>query len=207
MKQITLILVALVVLIAISLVLLVPDGGAVPSYFRRYGIDCSTCHIMWGALNGAGVTFRLSGYRAINGRDLKPVEKDIELANGLLAMPMTIPASIITGVGVEYRNERRQASDGTSTNRTGFSFALEDASIFISSPLGKHLSTFMEFPMYETRAWEFTPTGPATGGRGANDKTTGPIKFQTESPVFEVAKFWCTASSRKALPRVIASTY
>ena len=29
----------------------------------------------------------------------------------------------------------------------------------MTSPLGKHLSAFVEFPMYETRAWEFTPTG------------------------------------------------
>ena len=41
--------------------------------------------------------------------------------------------------------------------------------------------------MYETKAWEFTPTGPAE----ANDRATGRnIKFNDESPVFEVAKFW-----------------
>jgi hypothetical protein len=44
----------------------------------------------------------------------------------------------------------------------------------------------MEFPMFESKAWEFTPTGPGE----ANDRTRGNLALPTESPVFEVAKFW-----------------
>ncbi len=103
-----------------------------------------------------------------------------------ISLPTTFPLSIITGFGVDYRKEKREASNGTSASRTGSTLALEDASLFLSSPLGKHLSAFIEFPMYETKAWEFTPTGPAE----ANDKATGrDIKFKDESLVFEVAKF------------------
>jgi hypothetical protein len=178
--------VVIAALTATSALLLTPSAWAVPSYSRRYGVECSTCHTMWGALNGAGVTFRLSGYRAINGRDLTPVDKDIELSNGLFVIPTTLPLSIVTGVGIDARTEKREASDGTSMTRTGSSLALEDASIFLTSPVGKNLSAFIEFPMYETRAGEFLPTGPAE----ANDKTHGDIQFSTEKPVFEVAKFW-----------------
>jgi len=57
-------------LIATSLLLFPSTAEAVPSYTRRYGFDCNTCHTMWGALNAAGVTFRLSGYRAMFGKEL-----------------------------------------------------------------------------------------------------------------------------------------
>ena len=33
------------------LLLYTPSAWAVPSYSRRYGVDCGTCHTMWGALN------------------------------------------------------------------------------------------------------------------------------------------------------------
>ena len=49
-----------------------------------------------GSLNVAGATFRLSGYRAMDGRVLMPTEKPIELANGALTFPGTFPASLIT---------------------------------------------------------------------------------------------------------------
>jgi hypothetical protein len=65
------------------------SAWAVPSYSRRYGVECSTCHTMWGALNGGGISFRLSGYRAIFGRDLTPISEDIEL-NKAVALPTTL---------------------------------------------------------------------------------------------------------------------
>jgi hypothetical protein len=167
--------------------LLSEESHAVTSYSRRYNVSCSACHTLWGGLNGAGVTFRLSGYRAMQGKELAPVDKDIDLAGGSITLPSAFPWSIITGLGGEYRKEKRDAFDRTHAERTGSTLALEDASLFLSAPLGKHLSAFIEFPMYETRAWELTPTGPAE----ANDKTTDRnIKFRSETRVFEVAKFW-----------------
>jgi len=185
------------VLTATMFVLLTESAQAVPSYARRYGVECSTCHTMWGALNGPGTTFKLSGYRALNGRDLKPVADDIEISKGV-SIPSTLPLSFITGVGVDSRSEKREGSGG-NVNSNGTSLALEDASIFMTSPLGKHLSAFVEFPMYETRAWEFTPTGNfearynTTPGRN--------IKFSTESPTFEVAKFFWNNALGDSAPR------
>lgn len=187
MNRRTKIAVALSVLSATSLLLFSLNAEAVPSYSRRYNVDCSTCHTVWGALNGAGNSFKMSGYRAIFGKDLKPVEQDTVLANGMLSVPMTFPASLITGAGVEYRSEKRTSSTGGTRNSEGASLALEDASIFLTSPIGKHLSMFIEFPMYETKAWEFTPTGPFEANNIAASKN---IRFNAETPVFEVAKFW-----------------
>jgi hypothetical protein len=179
------------VVIAVSTVtlwlLLEPSAWAVPSYSRRYAVDCSTCHTVWGALNGAGVTFRLSGYRAINGRELKPISEDIELGDGALTIPTTLPFSFITGVGYDSRSEKREASNGTSNTQKSSSLALEDASVFLTSSFGKHLSAFIEFPMYETKAWEFTPTGPAEANTNNGSRN---FQFTAENPAFEVAKFW-----------------
>jgi len=171
------------------------DASAVPSYSRRYGVDCSTCHTMWGALNAAGVSFRLSGYRAIFGSDLTPTSEDMKV--GGITLPTTLPLSFITGVGLDARRDKRSAAAGSATS-SGSSLALEDASIFMTSPLGQHLSAFVEFPMYETKAWEFTPTGPA---ESRNVGASRNIKFGTESPAFEVAKFFWNNLLGNSVPR------
>jgi len=75
MQRIAQTIIGLVVLIATSLLLFPSTAEAVPSYTRQYGFDCNSCHTMWGALNAAGVTFRLSGYRAMFGKDLVPIEE------------------------------------------------------------------------------------------------------------------------------------
>ena len=175
--------------------LLTPSAQAVPGYARLYGVDCTSCHSMWGSLNVNGATFRLSGYRAMAGQELPQVEKPNEFANGLLTLPGTFPASVITGFALEFRNEQRNApaverlpgaGESGTIERAGLNLTVADASIFLSAPLGKHLSFFIEFPMFETKAWEFTPTGPGEARRSLH----GDLQLATESPVFEVAKFW-----------------
>jgi hypothetical protein len=156
---------------------------------------------MWGSLNAAGVTFRLSGYRAFFGKDLKPESEDLEISHGSITIPTTLPLSIITGVGYDYRVEHRNGDGGqtlalnglagpNSLTSVGSSMDLEDLSIFLSSPLGSHLSTFIEFPMFETKAWEFTPTGKYQANNTTIPPNSTNVKFATESPTFEVAKFW-----------------
>jgi hypothetical protein len=150
---------------------------------------------MWGSLNVNGATFRLSGYRAMAGQDLPPLDKPIELGKGgAVALPGVFPVSLVTGVASEFRQERRSAppalrdppgESGTIT-RTGWNVTVADASFFLTAPLGKHLSFFIEFPMFESKAWEFTPTGPGD----ARIAQHGDLQLPTEAPVFEVAKFW-----------------
>ena len=172
------------------------DASAVPSYSRRYGEQCSTCHSMWGALTASGVQFRLSGYRAIGGKDLTPIAPDTKIAKNV-AIPATLPLSFITGVGFDSRTEKRTPTGGATTTSTGSSIAIEDASIFMTSPLGDHLSAFVEFPMYETKSWEFTPTG--TGEARATPPKN--VKFATEKPTFEVAKFFWNNLLGDSAPR------
>ena len=202
------------------IILFTPNAWAVPSYTRRYGVECATCHTVWGALSGAGNTFKLSGYRAINGVDLKPESEDIELAHGTLVMPTTLPLSFVTGVGIDSRTETRTFTSngsninvgkgGTSDSRTGSSIAFEDASIFLSAPIGKKLSVFVEFPMYEARAWEFTPTGLSSvhaqnyisgNSPAVGNGQSGQIQFSSESPAFEVGKFFWNNILGDSAPR------
>jgi hypothetical protein len=198
MQRIAQTIIGLALLVATSLLLLPSTAEAVPSYTRRYGFDCNSCHTMWGALNAAGVTFRLSGYRAMFGKDLVPIEEghDIHIPGVNVSIPNVLPLSFVTGVGYDQRSEKRTAFDGTVTTRRAATGALEDASIFLTSPIGDRFAAFVEFPMYETRAWEFTPVGQSgmrADGQpgGANDKTPfRNFSFNTEKPVFEVAKFW-----------------
>ncbi len=185
--------------LAASSLLFTPRAWAVPSYTREYGVTCTGCHSMWGSLNVAGATFRLSGYRAMNGKDLTPTDKPIEMGNGLLTIPGMFPASLITGAGLEYRREARNAGGAASDDivRLGSNLTVMDASIFLTAPLGKHLSFFIEFPMFESKAWEFTPTG-----RGeASDTARHATVLETESPAFEVAKFWWNNLFGDAAPR------
>jgi hypothetical protein len=177
------------VLTITSLLAFTESAQAVPSYSRRYNEQCSTCHSMWGALTPAGQTFKLSGYRAIFGKDLTPATPDQEISKGV-TMPSTLPLSFVTGVGIDQRSESRTtagAGGATSADSSGVSLALMDASIFMTSPIGKHISAFVEFPMYEARTWEFTPTG---NYEARFNQPTRQLKFGTESPIFEVAKFF-----------------
>src|SRR3974390_3696073 len=142
MKRFVRALVLGAVLIATSLLMFAPSAEAVPSYSRRYGFACSSCHTMWGALNAAGFTFRLSGYRAMFGKDLVPIEEghDINIPGVNVKIPNSLPLSFVTGVGYDQRSEKRTAFDGTVTTRRAATGALEDASIFLSGPIGDRFS-------------------------------------------------------------------
>ncbi len=185
MKKISMLIVIIAVLSATAVMVFAPSAWAVPSYARRYGMECSGCHTMWGALNGNGIQFRLSGYRAFGGKDLVPIEKDFSTPNGSVVIPSTLPLSIITGFGFDYRTQKNDSSKtGISSTQRGSSLDIEDASLFLTSPIGPHLSAFIEFPMFETKEGEFLPVGRADAD------ATGSLQFSTEKPVFEVAKFW-----------------
>ena len=191
--------VSFAVLLGVS-VALIPTAKAVPSYSRTYGQKCSACHNPWGGLTPPGLTFKLSGYRAMNGKDLKPVSPDIQVTKDF-SLPNSLPLSIITGVGLESRTEKREANVGKAPSVTskGTTLALEDLSIFLTGSMGTHFAYFIEFPMYETKAWEFTPTGNYEARYNTNPG--GQVKFDTEIPSFEVAKFFWNNLFGEAAPR------
>jgi hypothetical protein len=161
---------------------------AVPAFARRYGVSCSTCHSAWPALNATGLAFKLSGYRRLNGFDMKPTTPDIELAMGALTIPSIPPVALISSAGLDWQNISRRAADTSRASQTGSSIDLDSATLFIATPLGEHLSAFFEFPMFETHAPQHDfPNGPS----GANATDIGSkrdISFENESPVFEMGK-------------------
>ncbi len=188
MRRIGVICLALALLSGI-LLLLSPPALAVPAFARRYGVTCSTCHSAWPALNATGWSFKMSGYRRLNGRDLEPTTKDIELAQGALSMPTIPPLAITTTAGFDWQEIARHAADGTKGRQTGSSLDLNAVELFVATPLGKHLATFLEFPMFETHApANDRPVGPGDVESPINVSLRHDIQFETESPTFEKGK-------------------
>lgn len=187
MRHVSAVCLALVIWSGISLAL-APPASAVPAFARRYGVSCSTCHSAWPALNATGMAFKLSGYRRLNGFDMKPTTPDIDLAMGALSIPAIPPLAVTASTGVDWQKISRRAADSSTASQTGSSIDLDNATLFVATPLGEHLSAFFEFPMFETHApgHDF-PNGPS----GANATDIGSkrdITFETESPVFEMGK-------------------
>ena len=165
-----------------------PPALAVPSFARRYGVPCSTCHSSWPALNSTGLSFKLSGYRRLNGIDVKPTTQDIELAMGALSIPSMPPLALTASTGFDYQTIKRQAADGTRASQTGSSFDLDSASLFLATPLGQNLSVFFEFPLFETHApANDFPTGPS-GANATDVSSKRDIQFESEVPGFEMGK-------------------
>jgi len=169
-----------------TLTVFVEPVWAVPAFARRYGVSCSTCHDAWPHLNSTGWSFKMSGYRRLNGRDLEPTQADIDIAMGALTIPSIPPLAITGSFGVDWRQDKRHGEDGTTTTRVGSSLDVESVEVFAATPLGKHLSFFAEFPMFETHALENdAPTGPAEANATSSRHN---ISFETESPTFEKGK-------------------
>jgi hypothetical protein len=183
-----------------SVLFLPPSAWAVPAFARRYDVACSNCHNSWPALNAAGYAFRASGYRRLNGFDLGPTTKDIELAMGALSIPAIPPLALVASSGFDGQHINRRAEDGSTASQTGSSLDLNSVSLFLATPLGPHLSAFFEFPLFETKAGssEF-PTGPS-GADATGVSSRRDIQFETEVPGIERAKvMWNTV-----LPTTIA---
>ena len=170
------------------LVMLSPPAWAVPAFARRYGTTCSTCHTSWPALNSTGMYFKLSGYRRLNGEDLKPTTQDIELAMGALSIPSIPPLALTVSTGFDYESIRRRAADDSRASQSGNSLDLNNATLFVATPLGKNLSAFFEFPLFETKApANDFPTGPS--GANATDVTSKrDLTFESEVTGFEMGK-------------------
>jgi len=173
---------------ALMPVLWARPAGAVPAFARRYGVTCSTCHTSWPALNATGYAFKLSGYRRLLGNPIQPTTADIELAMGALSIPSIPPVALVAYTGFDLQTIKRQADDGSTARQTGSSIDLDSVSLFLAAPLGEHLSTFFEFPLFETHA---PPNDFPTGMSGANATDINSrrnIQFETEVPGFELGK-------------------
>jgi len=182
---------------AISLALLLWSGAlvlwsrpaeSVPAFARRYGVSCSTCHTAWPALNATGYAFKLSGYRRLNGFPAQPTTKDIELAMGALSIPSIPPLALVASTGFDLQDIERRADNGSTAKQTGSSLDLNSVSLFLATPLGEHLSTFFEFPLFETHAPANDFPGGPSGAQATDVNSKRDIQFETEVPGFEMGK-------------------
>ncbi len=160
-----------------TLLVMVPQAQAVPAFARRYGMSCSACHSAWPALNDEGWSFMMSGYRRLNGRDLEPTTKDIELARGALSIPAIPPLAIAGQFGYDFQKVHSKASNGTSASRRGSSFDLNELELLAGAPLGKNLSFFLDYELFETEIENRAGPGEANETGSRRDLT-----FETEGP-------------------------
>src|SRR5262245_43333181 len=168
-----------VVLLLVSGLLL---GGAssteaIPAFARRYSMPCTACHSAWPVLNDVGQDFRMSGYRRFGGAPLAPTVPDIELVKDVLAIPAVPPVALRADAGFDWQQVRRHAEDGSTATRKGASFDLNELELLAGTPLGPHLSFFLQYDLFETEIER--PTGP---GEANDTGSRRNIKFETEGP-------------------------
>jgi hypothetical protein len=119
----------------------------------------------------------MSGYRRMDGRELKPTTPDIELGRGALSMPSIPPLAIMGQFGLDYQEVGRRGSDGTTATRKASSFDVNEVELIAGTPLGKNLSFFLDYELFETEVESRTGPGEANEtGRRHN------FQFETEGP-------------------------
>ncbi len=153
------------------------SASAIPAFARRYGLACSACHVAWPVLNELGEDFKMSGYRRYAGAELKPTTPDIELVQEALTLPAIPPVAFRADFGYDFQRVRRSAEDGSSATRKGSSFDLNELELLAGTPLGPHLSFFLQYDLFGTEIKR--PTGP---GEANETGTRKKITFDTEGP-------------------------
>ncbi|MFQ5693032.1 MAG: hypothetical protein ACE5IM_08325, partial [Nitrospinota bacterium] len=128
-------------------------------------------------LNETGKSFRMSGYRRAEGRKLTPLKKDIESPDKRFSIPSTPPLGIVGHVGFDYQEVRRRGKDGGLSVRTGSSFDFNELEVLAGAPLGKNLSFFLDYELFETEIENRSGPGEANETDSRKD-----ITFETEGP-------------------------
>src|SRR5262249_24159812 len=123
------------------------SASAIPAFARRYGLACSACHVAWPVLNEVGEGFRMSGYRRFAGQASAPATPDLDLLQGTLTIPAIPPVAFRADFGFDFQQVRRQAADGSHAHRTGSSFDLNELELLAGTPLGQHLSFFLQYDL------------------------------------------------------------
>jgi hypothetical protein len=156
--------------------LLVPHAQAIPAFSRRYDVSCQACHSAWPELNATGRAFMLSGYRRMLGREVEPKVKDIEIGRAL-TLPAVPPLSIALEAGFDSQQVRRRAADGSAATRRASSFDVNELGVMAGTPLGKNLSFFLDYPLFETEIER--RAGPGEANETASQRD---FQFETEGP-------------------------
>ncbi len=166
-------------LMALALGLIIPtEAQAIPAFARLYGLQCSACHSAYPALNALGEGFRLSGYRRFAGGDLVPVVPPVKIGDRL-ELPGIVPLSVSLVTGYNFTEIHNTLGDGSKNispsaefKTSQSSFNLNEIELLVGTPIGRHLSFFMEAPLAETEIRQFFD--PEIRAHGAKFKLEGP---------------------------------
>ncbi len=99
------------------------DAGAVPSFARQTGLECTSCHLSWLELTPTGRQFKLTGYTQ---GDRQP----IPLA-GMLQVSRTSTKEINSNVPDAFVDDK--------------SVKLQQASLFLSTKYTDHIGSFIQW--------------------------------------------------------------
>ena len=130
------------------------DDGAVPSFARQTGMDCTTCHMSWLELTNIGRRFKLGGYQLMKqmdddaGRPLVTFRFDtppplIPLA-GALQLGITQTARTKTPGTVTPNNANVAGGFGTDFPSQN-EFVLQQMSLFLNGKIIDHVGCFCQF--------------------------------------------------------------
>lgn len=160
------------------LLLLSTEASAIPAFSRAYGYGCSVCHAAFPKLNQAGESFRLSGYRQLEGQELPPKVPPIKIGERL-ELPGIIPISISLTAGYNFTEIDNTLGDGSKNTNTAAdfkrsesSFNLTEFELMAGASLGRYLSFFLDAPLAETEIRQFFD--PEVRRHGTKSKLEGP---------------------------------
>ncbi len=164
--------------VATFLLLLSTQALAIPAFSRTYGYGCSVCHSAFPKLNQAGESFRLSGYRQLEGMEVPPKVPPVKIGERL-ELPGTVPLSFSLTAGYNFTEIDNTLGNGSKNTNTASdfrssqsSFNLTEFELMAGASLGRYLSFFLDAPLAETEIRQFFD--PEVRRHGTKSTLEGP---------------------------------
>lgn len=152
------------------------DSSAIPSFARKYGTSCYTCHSGFPTRNAFGEAFRNNGYRWPGGEDQDHAKQE-QVKMGAEGWKNTFPSSPwpvdipgysplsvwVRGTVVNY-SERVKTTTGATRTEETLNYGtgpMNAATIFFGGTMGDNLSAFAQYNAAGTASghivWSFRP--------------------------------------------------
>lgn len=152
------------ILSGVVAMLAVDAANAVPSFARKYDMDCSNCHLAFPQLNATGRRFKEAGYR------FEADEEEAKTISDFLQLDEHVPLSLLL-VGRPYDKK----SDGKSKLR-----ALHEVEIIGAGIMGRQWSGWFEIEAEDETGFE-----PELGNAVATYTHNEALNFQLAyAPIF-----------------------
>jgi hypothetical protein len=129
-------------LLAVIMWLPSTDAGAVPSFARQTGMDCTTCHMSWLELTSVGRRFKLGGYQLM--KSMEDEAKRPLVSFKFDDDPPLIPLAAM----VQASNTRTSNTTSAGTSPDDFAnnnkIVLQQFSLFLNGKLADHVGCFCQ---------------------------------------------------------------